>query len=304
MHVVITGGAGFIGGHLAIYLKERGYKVTCIDNLSRASKSMIKTLEKEKIPLIISDIRETNKLLEIFKDTDAVVHAAALISVEESIKDPLLYLDNNTIGTASVTKACIDASAHKLIYLSSAAVYGDPIKLPIDEDHPTNPLSPYGLSKLFGEEIIKTLSRLYPFDYIILRLFNVYGPGQSEEYAGVITKFINRVRKRLPPIIFGDGEQTRDFIHVNDVCHAVELAITTKNTNNVYNIASGTATKIKELAQLIMNIANISSEPIYSAPKPGDIKHSYANINKARKLLNFTPRINLEKALKELMQTS
>jgi len=304
MHVVITGGAGFIGGHLAIYLKEHGYKVTCIDNLSRASKSTIKTLEKEKIPLIISDIRETNKLLEIFKDADAVIHTAALISVEESIKNPSLYLDNNTTGTASVTKACIDASVHRLIYLSSAAVYGDPIKLPIDEDHPTNPLSPYGLSKLFGEEIIKTLSRLYPFDYIILRLFNVYGPGQSEEYAGVITKFINRVRNQLPPIIFGDGEQTRDFIHVNDVCHAVELAITTKNTNNVYNIGSGTATKIKELAKLIMNIANINSEPIYSTPKPGDIKHSYANINKARKLLNFTPRINLEKALKELMQIS
>ena len=304
MHVVITGGAGFIGSHLAIYLKERGYKVTCIDNLSRASKSTIKTLEKEKIPLIISDIRETNKLLEIFKDADTVIHTAALISVEESIKNPSLYLDNNATGTASVTKACIDASVHKLIYLSSAAVYGGPIKLPIDEDHPTNPLSPYGLSKLFGEEIIKTLSRLYPFDYIILRLFNVYGPGQSEEYAGVITKFINRVREKLPPIIFGDGEQTRDFIHVNDACHAIELAITTKNTNNVYNIGSGTPTKIKELAQSIMNIANINSEPIYSVPKPGDIKHSYANINKAKKLLNFTPRINLEKALKELMQTS
>jgi UDP-glucose 4-epimerase len=304
MHVVITGGAGFIGGHLAIYLKERGYKVTCIDNLSRASKSTIKTLEKEKIPLTISDIRETNKLLEIFKGSDVVIHTAALISVEESIKNPLLYLDNNTTGTASVTKACIDAPVRRLIYLSSAAVYGDPIKLPIDEGHPTNPLSPYGLSKLFGEEIIKTFSRLYSFDYITLRLFNVYGPGQSEGYGGVITKFINRVREKLPPIIFGDGEQTRDFIHVYDVCHAVELAITTKNTNNVYNIGSGTATKIKELAKLIMNIANINSEPIYASPKPGDIKHSYANINKARKLLNFTPRISLEKGLKELMQTS
>jgi UDP-glucose 4-epimerase len=304
MYVVITGGAGFIGSRLAIYLKGHGYKVTCIDNLSRASKSAIKALEKEKIPLIISDIRETNKLLKIFKGSDVVIHAAALISVEESIKDPLLYLDNNATGTASVTKACIDASVRRLIYLSSAAVYGEPIKLPIDEDHPTNPLSPYGLSKLFGEEIIKTFSRLYSFDYIILRLFNVYGPRQSEEYAGVITKFINRVREKLPPIIFGDGEQTRDFIHVSDVCHAIELAITTKNTNNVYNIGSGTATKIKELARLIINIANINSEPIYSAPKPGDIKQSYANINKARKLLNFTPRISLEKGLKELIQMS
>ena len=304
MHVVITGGAGFIGGHLAIYLKERGYKVTCIDNLSRASKSAIKALEKEKIPLIITDIRETNKLLEIFKGADVVIHTAALISVEESIKDPLLYLDSNATGTASVTKACIDAAVRRLIYLSSAAVYGEPIKLPIDEVHPTNPLSPYGLSKLFGEEIIKTLSRLYPFDYIILRLFNVYGAGQSEEYAGVITKFINRVREKLPPIIFGDGEQTRDFIHVNDVCHAIELAITTKNTNNIYNIGSGTATKIKDLAKLIMNIANINSEPIYSAPKPGDIKHSYANIDKARELLNFISRISLEKALKEFIQKS
>ncbi len=304
MYVVITGGAGFIGHHLAIYLKERGYKVTCIDNLSRAFKPAIKALEKEKIPLIISDIRKTNKLLKIFKGSEIIIHAAALISVEESIKDPLLYLDNNTTGTASVTKACIDASVRRLIYLSSAAVYGEPIKLPIDEDHPTNPLSPYGLSKLFGEEIIKTFSRLYSFDYIILRLFNVYGVGQSEEYAGVITKFINRVREKLPPIIFGDGEQTRDFIHVNDVCHAIELAIATKNTNNVYNIGSGTATKIKELAKLIMNIANINSEPIYSAPKPGDIKHSYANIDKARELLNFISRISLEKALKEFIQKS
>lgn len=290
-----------MGGYLAVYLKSRGCDVTCIDNLSRASNRAVRAVRSAGVSLLEIDIRDQREIVRALEGRDAVVHAAALIDVEESIEKPLLYLDNNALGTATVAKACVDAGVKRLIYISSAAVYGDPIKLPIDEDHPTRPLSPYGLSKLIGEQVVDLFSRVYGLEYVVLRLFNVYGPGQTSAYAGVITRFVARVKANLPPIIYGDGEQTRDFVNVRDVCGAVELALVTDHVNEIYNIGSGAATRIKDLAKLVTKLAGVEGEPIYAAPRPGDIRHSCADISKARIYLGFTPRVSLEEGLKELL---
>jgi len=210
-------------------------------------------------------------------------------------------LKNNVLGTASIAKACLNKGVKLLIYLSSAAVYGEPVNPPISEMHPMNPISPYGLSKLIGEEVVRFYSK-YGLKHVILRLFNVYGPGQSKAYAGVVTRFIERAVKGLPPIIYGNGEQTRDFIHVNDVSEAIKQTIERSVVNETFNIGSGTPTKIKDLANLVMEVAKLNCEPIYRKPRVGDIKHSYADISKAEKLIDFKPKVNLNEGLKELVK--
>jgi len=230
------------------------------------------------------------------------VHAAAYVSVCESMRKPALYFRNNVEGTANVAKACLDSGVKLMIYLSSAAVYGEPVSLPISETHPTNPTSPYGLSKLMGEELVRFYSK-YGLKHVILRLFNVYGLGQSKAYAGVVTRFIERAVKGLPPIIYGDGEQTRDFIHVRDVSEAVEQILEKGVVNETFNVGSGIPTKIKDLAELVMNIVKLNREPIYRKPRVGDIKHSYADISKAENLIDFKPKVNLNEGLKELIES-
>ena len=301
MKVVITGGAGFIGHHLATFLKDRGYEVTCIDNLYRASEDALRILKDAGISLISVDICDYRRLYKAIKELnpDAVVHSAALISVDESFKRPDIYLRCNTLGTLYVAKACLECKVSRLIYISTAAVYGDPVKLPIAEDHPLNPKSPYGLSKLFGEEVVKFYSRAYGLNYVVLRLFNVYGPRQPlSEYAGVITKFIERVNAGLPPIIYGDGTQVRDFIHVKDVCRAIEKSLTTQHVNEVYNVGSGDPVSINDLAKLVLKLKRMNMECLYAPPRPGDIRASYASIDRARALLRWRPRVDLEDGIR------
>ncbi len=187
MRILITGGAGFIGHNLAIYLAERGFDVTVLDSLERSTEFAVNRLRERGIPIIKADIRNLGDC----GGFDVVVHAAAYVSVPESVVRPIDYIENNVVGTAKVAHECGRVSA-RIIYLSSAAVYGNPIKLPIPEDHPINPLSPYGLSKYLGELVIRNFSKVYGFRYVILRLFNVYGPGQNPAYAGVISSFIER----------------------------------------------------------------------------------------------------------------
>lgn len=297
----MTGAAGFIGAHTIIYLRRAGFEIRGIDNFSRYNPRMFKLLRKDGIEVENADIRNYDELMEILKGFDAVVHAAALISVDESVREPVLYSDNNVNGTVTLLKASVDAGINKFIFISSAAVYGHPIKLPIKEDHPLNPISPYGASKVAGEIFVKAFSGAYDLKYIVLRLFNVYGPGQvSNEYAGVITKFIERVRKGKPPIIYGDGEQVRDFIHVDDVVKAIERSLIGTVSNEIFNIGTGTPTKIKDLAKLVIEIAGLNVEPIHTKERPGDIRESCADVGKARDLLNWEARIGLDEGLKEL----
>jgi len=304
LKVLITGGAGFIGHHLAIYLKNLGYDVTCVDNLLRSSKEAINALRDEGINLLVADVTDYHSLSNALKDSrpDVIVHAAALISVTESFIIPDEYIKCNAIGTLNAARLGCELGIDRFIYISSAAVYGNPIKLPIAEDHPLNPISPYGLSKLMGEEVVKLYSRICGVKYVILRLFNVYGLRQPlNEYSGVVRKFVERVSMGLSPIIYGDGSQSRDFIHVTDVCRAVELSLSTKAFNDVYNVGSGRPISINELAELIISASGLNLKPIYEAPRAGDIKHSYADISKICNRLGFKPSVTIEEGIKELI---
>ncbi len=305
MKVLITGGAGFIGHHTAIYLKSLGYDVICLDNLSRSSDEALRVLRSENIKLLVGDVTNYKQLDSVVSSAspDVIVHAAALISVEESMERPEEYVNNNVIGTLNVVRSAARHRISRLIYVSSAAVYGDPIKLPIDENHPTSPKSPYGLSKLFGEEVVKLYCRAYDLSSITLRLFNVYGPRQQlSQYSGVILKFIRSVRENLPLTIYGSGEQSRDFIHVIDVCRAVELSMMSPYVNEVYNVGSGKPISINELANLILNISGCKVGTVYMPPRSGDIIHSYADMSKANAYLGFKPTITIEEGIKELLE--
>ncbi|MGB9895902.1 MAG: SDR family NAD(P)-dependent oxidoreductase [Thermoproteota archaeon] len=296
MKILITGGAGFIGHNLSIYLADKGYEVEVLDSLERSSQRAVEILKSKNIKITRMDVRD-KKLKDELGSFDAVVHCAAYVDVEESTKRPLEYLNNNVLGTASVAEACVSSGVKRLVFISSAAVYGIPKKLPIREDHPLKPISPYGLSKLLGESIIEYYSS--KLKTIVLRLFNVYGPGQSS-YAAVIKNFSERLLVNEPPIILGDGKQTRDFIHIKDVCRAIELSLNSDYTG-VFNIASGSQVSIEELAHLMISIAGVNVSPIYSSPRPGDIDKSWADITKAKEVLGFEPKVSLKEGLKDVL---
>jgi len=299
VRVLITGGAGFIGHNLALHLVNSGFNVVVYDSLERASSLGVSKLREKNIPIIVGDVRDEVKLRNSLKGVDVVVHAAAYVDVEESVRRPLMYFSNNVLGTVSIAKCSLESNVDFLAYLSSAAVYGNPKYIPIDENHPTEPISPYGLTKLMGEHVLRFYSRIYGLKKAILRIFNVYGPGQTGSYAGVVSKFIERVKRGLPPIIYGDGFQTRDFIHVDDVCEAIRLLIE-KRVCDVFNVASGREVSINELANIVLRIAKFNVKPIYEAGRPSDIRRSVADISKIVRVLGFKPRISLEQGLEML----
>ncbi len=298
MKVLITGGAGFIGHNLALHLLNHDWDVVVYDNLERSSKRAIEKINNAGIPLFTQE----SMLKEELCDVNAVVHAAAYISVEESIVEPEKYLINNSVNTYTLCKYIseINNEPH-LVYISTAAVYGKPKQKLVSEDHPLEPLSPYGLSKLIGEYEIDYFRKIYNLNATILRLFNVYGTGQTGTYAGVITKFVEKACKNEPPLIYGDGKQTRDFIHVQDVCEAIRFAIT-KKINGTFNVASGKATTIEDLAKMIMKLKNVEAEPIYTAPKQGDITHSVGDSSKIRNAIGFETQIDLMEGLGRLLR--
>lgn len=299
----MTGATGFIGSHLCLRLLDLGMEVHGLDDLSRGSLKRAKILKNSGMSLHKADVRDWATVHEVLHEVkpDAVIHLAALISVEESIRMPELYMEVNAEGTRNIVRAASNVGSGRLIYASSAAVYGNPIRLPITEDHPTSPLSPYGLSKLMGERYVTSefIGREKP---VILRIFNVYGPGQNPEYAGVITKFMERLSQGDPPIIFGDGEQTRDFIHVDDVVEAFIRSLDTPlNETAVLNVGSGRPFKIIELARMMIRLYGLNVEPIHVPPRPGDVRGSYADISLAKRLLGWNPKISLEEGLRRLI---
>ncbi|MBC7113915.1 MAG: NAD-dependent epimerase/dehydratase family protein, partial [Candidatus Methanomethyliales bacterium] len=228
MNVLVTGGAGFIGSHLVKILLEHGHNVTVLDNLTTGKIERLSDFIN-KIIFVNGDILDEFLIKQILKGIDVVVHLAALISVEESVEKPDLYHLVNTVGTIKLLQYSAQASVDKFIFTSSCAVYGDPIELPIKESHPINPLSPYAMSKVSAEKECMRFAEADDIHVIILRLFNVYGPGQNfNQYAGVITKFAQRIRNGNPPIIYGTGEQTRDFIFVEDVARYITAALEMK----------------------------------------------------------------------------
>ncbi len=304
MHILVTGGAGFIGSHLSCYLSNRGYTITVLDDFSRSSNFGRRLLEEANVRIVEANILDKARVRELAGKFDIVVHCAAYIDAAESILMPEVYAEINVTGTVAMLKLSVDVGACRFIYLSSAAVYGEPQIVPVPETHHTRPVNPYGASKLAGEIFVETFYRAYKLPYVILRLFNVYGPGQSETYAGLIAKTIARVLRNEPPIIYGSGEQTRDFVYVRDVVQAIEKTIVTENICEIYNIGTGREYRVKDVVNLILELLGKRElRPIHYPPRPGDIQRSCADITKARKMLNYEPQYDLRKGLEETLST-
>ncbi|SMH72282.1 NAD-dependent epimerase/dehydratase family protein [Candidatus Nitrosotalea okcheonensis] len=296
MKFIITGGAGFIGSHLAEFLSSKGHSVQIIDNLSSGKLANLSKV-LDQIDFLKFDILNYDKLREAVKDIDGIFHHAALTSVQDSFLRPEEYERVNVQGTENILRAAKEFEI-KVVFASSASVYGNPEKIPIKEDAERRPLNPYGLSKLKAENLCAQYYEL-GVSVIGLRYFNVYGPRQTKDYAGVITKFIDNALDKKPLLINGNGFQVRDFVSVNDVAAANFLAMKSNVTCGFINIGSGIATSIKELAEMIMQLSGMQSEPIYEEFKEGDIRFSQANVDLAKELLDWKPKTILKDWLKE-----
>jgi UDP-glucose 4-epimerase len=297
MRVLITGGLGQVGSYLGERFSEN-HEVTVLDNFSN---SLNNSKFSPDIKVIKDDIRNRRVVNELVDKVDVIIHTAAQISVNKSIEDPIYDADNNINGTLNLLEAARRSDIKRFIYISSAAVYGKPKKLPIDEDHPTNPLSPYGLSKLTGERYTILYHNLYGLPVVCIRPFNIFSPRQNPNspYSGVITKFIERIGNNQNPIIFGDGYQTRDFVYIEDVVDVIFKVMEHKGAiGNIFNIGTGKSTQIKELADIIIKISNKNLEPEFVSAQIGDIKESYADVTKAKKILGYVPKFDLEEGLK------
>jgi len=302
MKILITGGMGFIGLYLVDYLLKKDNEITVLDNFSNSNKSLIKRIRNKNLKIIEGDIRKNDDILNSIKNQEIVVHLAAKISVDESIENPNETFDVNVNGTKNILEACKKNNIKKLIVASSAAVYGENTsQIKLKEISKTNPISPYGESKLLMENEIKKFQlKNTNLKCIILRFFNIFGNGQSPEYAGVITKFIEKISTNESIEIFGNGLQQRDFISIYDVIESVFNAIINGN-NGTYNIGSGKTITINDLAKVIITLSKKNIKISHLPSKKGDIKFSGADITLAKNEIKYSPKFNLEK-IKELLQ--
>ena len=299
MKIVVTGGAGFIGLHLVNHLLKEENQITILDNFSNSDKNLTKILQHKNLKIIEGDIRKINDVNNCLKEQDMVIHLAAKISVSQSILNPSETFEVNVDGTKNVLEACKKNNIKKIIIASSAAVYGEGSSgMKLKENTKTDPISPYGKSKLIMEqEIEKNLLKYNKLDCIILRFFNIFGVGQTSEYAGVITKFVKRISSDEPLEIFGDGMQTRDFVSIHDIVESVNAAI--KNgKNGTYNIASGKAITINKLAEFMISLSGKNLEIHHISEKHGDIRHSEADISLAREKIGYLPKLKLDEIKK------
>lgn len=302
MKVLITGGAGFIGSNLAKYFLKEGVAVVILDNLSTGTRENIP--DHRDLTFVKGDILDTKVLEHAIAGCDRVCHLAAAVGNVRSIETPEQDSRINVLGTLSVLDAARKTGIRKFVYSSSAAIFGEPMALPLDEEHPLAPDSPYGVSKLAGELHARCYAKLYDMDVICLRYFNVYGPNQRfDAYGNVIPIFATKKRKGEPFTIYGDGEQTRDFVHVEDVAQANFLAATRSNVSGTYNIGSGLSITVNQLANIMNEAGEESAVKVkYMDARKGEVKHSLADIGKARKKLGYAPARELESGLADYMK--
>jgi UDP-glucose 4-epimerase len=297
VNLIVTGGAGFIGSHLTKYLIKKGHTVSVIDSLRRGNFDNLREI-KDQIDFQEIDILDYEKMKNVVKNADGIFHQAALGSVPQSFKEPEEYHRVNAIGTENVLKLAKEFG-FKVVYASSSSVYGNQDKFPIKEDADKKPLNPYGQSKLESEQFAKKYADV-GVKVIGLRYFNVFGIGQNPNYAGVVPKFIERLVLHKPPIIYGDGNQLRNFTFVDDVVEANVLAFENKIEHAFMNIATGVMTSVKELASIMIRLSGLSIEPTYEQAREGDIEKSQADISLAKNLINWVPKTTLEEGLEKI----
>ena len=297
MNFLVTGGAGFIGSRVVKILLEENHKVTVIDNLSSGKLENLADFQN-KIDFHNADIRDLEKIKLIASKSDGIFHFAALTDVLESFTKQDEYFVVNVKGTQNILDIA-KLFDLKVVFASSAAVYGDAKKIPIKEGIERNPLNPYGQTKLDCEYLCEKYSQMGT-RITVLRFFNVYGKGQNPAYSGVLSKFLENISSGKSPIIYGDGTQTRDFVFVDDVAKASLLAMNNDLSGKFINVGTGIKTSVMELAEMIIKISNKDIKPIYVNAKEGDIKNSQANILLSHELLKWSPKTKIEDWLKTI----
>ena len=297
--ILITGGLGQVGSYLVDALHDKA-KITVLDNYSSTTREAV----PPGVNVIKGDVKD-RIAADLVEQNDVVIHTAAQISVTASMKDPLFDAQNNVFGTLNLLEAARRSSISKFIYISSAAVYGDPIEVPITESHPQDPLSPYGVSKLSGEKYCMMYHKAFGLPSCCIRPFNIYSPRQDpgNPYSGVISRFIEKARAGQSPVIFGDGTQTRDFISVHDIVDIITLLLEKEDANgHVFNAGTGNSITVSELANMVLEVFDVDVPVQYMPERPGDIKYSCSDISKARKTLGFEPKVSLREGLMEFAE--
>ncbi len=296
---LVTGGAGFIGSHLAEGLADLGHEVRILDNFSTGRRENIAHLAG-RVEVFEGDIRNEAEVAKAVDGMDTVFHLAALASVPRSVDDPIASNDVNVVGSLNMLVASRDAGVRRFVYSSSSSVYGDTPELPKHEEMPAHPMSPYAVAKLAGEYYTRTFHGLYGLETVCLRYFNVFGPRQDpgSQYAAVVPIFASRLLEGRAPTIYGDGEQSRDFTYVSSVVDANVLASEAKGVEgNVFNIARGDTITVNELYRRLQKLIGTAIDAVYEDERPGDVKHSFADISRARSMLGFSPAMGLDEGI-------
>jgi nucleoside-diphosphate-sugar epimerase len=300
----VTGGAGFIGSNLVESLVKRGHEVLVVDNLSTGRMTNLEPF-RNRIEFIQEDICATQRMREVFSGVEVVFHEAALPSVQKSVLDPERSNQSNIGGTLAVLIAARDAKVRRVVLAGSSSVYGETPTLPKTESMIPQPISPYGVMKLVLELYARVFTRIYGLETICLRYFNVFGPRQdpTSEYSGVLSKFITALLNGKQPVIYGDGEQSRDFTYVENVVEANLLAAdATQGVGETINVATGCRYSLIHVLEVLSKLISIHAEPVFAPPRQGDIKHSQADITRAQMVLGYTPPVDFETGLRRTVE--
>ena len=303
MKFLVTGGAGFIGSNIVKILLERGHQVTVLDNFSSGYRENLLPFNG-KIRLIEGDIRNKETVFNALEGQESVLHLAASVGNKKSIENPFYDSEHNVFGVLNVLEGMRHHRIKKIVFSSSAGIFGEPQYMPVDEKHPCEPDSPYGCSKLAGEKLILSYMKLYGLKSVCLRYFNVYGENQRfDAYGNVIPIFVARALKGEPIVIYGDGEQTRDFIHVRDIAMINVLAAENFETTGVFNLGTGSAITINQLAKSVREIVgNLNIKIEHQQPRPGDVRHCTANIERLIKNIGLKPSTDVQGLLKNYIE--
>ena len=301
---LITGGAGFIGSHLVKHVLIGGGSVRVVDNLSTGSAERLEQI-RDSVQVLTGDLADDSVAAEAVKEIDYVLHQAAVPSVQRSIVDPVGTNRANVTATLNLLENSRRAGVRRFVYAASSSAYGDTEVLPKREEMPANPLSHYALQKWVGERYCKLYYELYGLETVCLRYFNVFGPGQDpySEYSAVIPKFITKLLAEEPITVYGDGEQSRDFTYIDNVIEANLLALRAPNApGEVCNIGYGQRVSLNELIRILEGLLEVRAQVTYAPPKPGDVRHSLADISKAARILGYVPKAEIKEGLRRTVE--